>query len=168
MKRRNMRVPWVDHRTNPAGKERHLLTLRQLFPPGIHLSHCGRRDHSVDDRHPDPGLLKDVTILDDAGDPTASLLSVPTVHSKFMCCTLLCLESPTKLPLLEGKYYIYLAVFFGSSCCLPVKPLWKAPSFASLDFSRHQTSSWAEMVNFKDWGWVSHLLSQTDTNWLMC
>ena len=58
----------------------------------------------MDDRHPDPGLLKDVTILDDAGDPTASLLSVPTVHSKFMCCTLLCLESPTKLPLLEGKY----------------------------------------------------------------
>ena len=57
----------------------------------------------MDDRHPNAGLLKDVAILDDAGDPTSPLLPVPTVHSELVPLALLCLNSPAKLTLLGKK-----------------------------------------------------------------
>ena len=57
----------------------------------------------MNDRHPNAGLLKDVAVLDDAGDSTSSLLPVPAVHSEFVPLALLCLKSPNKLTLLKGN-----------------------------------------------------------------
>ena len=55
----------------------------------------------MDHGHSDSRLLKDVSILNDASYPTASLLPLPPIHSELVTLVLLGLKSPAELALVK-------------------------------------------------------------------